>query len=307
MKPRQEQEQPLSGMMKITGHPSFLFLSLLTLAIFHSPLGALLELSFRESLYSHIILVPAVSGYFFCLERKDVPVDGRPSFAVGAMVMVAGLILFPAAGYRGGGLEGNDRLSLATLAALVFWYGAFLWSYGPRAFKASLFPLLYLLFIIPFPSVVLAWLVHLLQAGSAEVVGLLFRLTGVPAVREGQVFHLPSLSIEVARQCSGIRSTLVLFISSVIAGHVFLRRGWKKVLLSLSVFPVSVVKNGLRIVTLALLGEYVNETFLTNSLLHRNGGILFLGLAVLLILPLLWVLARTDGKGRENTGKIKKT
>ncbi|NOZ80683.1 MAG: exosortase [DPANN group archaeon] len=294
MKTPPEQRRVPAGRKKIPAHPSFLFLTLLTLAIFHTPLRSLLELSFRESLYSHIILVPAVSGYFFCLERKSMPFDGRPSFVAGAMVMVAGLILFLTVVDRGGGLEGNDRLSLMALAALVFWYGAFLWSYGAGAFKASLFPLLYLLFMIPLPSAVLAWLIHLLQAGSAEVAGFLFMLTGVPAMREGQVFHLPSLSIEVAEQCSGIRSTLVLFISSIIAGHVFLRRGWKKVLLSLSVFPVSVVKNGLRIVTLALLGEYVNETFLTNSLLHRNGGILFLGLAVLLLLPLLWVLARTD-------------
>jgi len=278
----------------ISGHRCFLFFTAVTLTVFHAPLRDLMVLSFHKSVYSHIALVPLVSGYFFYLKRKAVFSNVRHSFVPGGMVIILGVIMYLVGTYRGQALNQNDYLSLMTFSALAFWVGGFIFSYGLQAFNAASFPLLYLAFMIPIPSVVLERLIHVLQAGSVEVVGFIFRLTGVPAVQEGYVFHLPSLSIEVAKQCSGIRSTIVLFISSVIAGHVFLRSGWKKIVLYLSIFPVTIVKNGLRIVTLAVLGEYVDRTFLTNSILHKNGGILFLFIAVLLILPLLWVLNRSE-------------
>ncbi len=282
-----------------SGHLSFLFFTAVTLMFFYTPLRDLLTLSLHKSEYSHIVLVPLVSGYFFYMKRETIFSDVKYSFVPGGLVVFLGIILYLIGTYQGQRLNQNDYLSLMTFSGLVFWSGGFILSYGLRAFHAALFPLLYLVFMIPIPSVVLERLIHFLQAGSVEVVELLFRLTGVPAVREGYVFHLPSVSIEVAEQCSGIRSTIVLFISSIIAGHVFLRTGWKKILLSLSIFPVTILKNGFRIVTLAVLGEYVDETFLTNSLLHKNGGVLFLLLAVLLILPLLWVLSQSETKVAE--------
>ncbi|VAX30580.1 hypothetical protein MNBD_NITROSPIRAE03-991, partial [hydrothermal vent metagenome] len=280
----------------ISGHLSFLFFTAATVMVFYAPLRDLMILSFHRSEYSHIILVPLVSGYFLYVKRETIFSNTRPSFVPGGMVVIFSAIVYLIGINQGQRLNQNDYMSLMTFSALVFWGGGFIFSYGLRAFHAALFPLLYLVFMIPIPSVVLERLIHFLQAGSVEVVELLFRLTGVPAVREGYVFHLPSVSIEVASQCSGIRSTIVLFISSIIAGHVYLRTGWKKVILSLSIFPVTILKNGFRIVTLALLGEYVDETFLTNSILHKNGGILFLLLAVLLLLPILWVLSRSETK-----------
>lgn len=283
----------------ISGHLSFLFFTAATVMVFYTPLRDLMILSFHRSEYSHIILVPLVSGYFLYVKRETIFSNTRPSFVAGGLVVIFSAIVYLIGTNQGQRLNQNDYLSLMTFSALIFWGGGFILSYGLRAFHAALFPLLYLVFMIPIPSAVLERLIHFLQAGSVEVVELLFRLTGVPAVREGYVFHLPSVSIEVASQCSGIRSTIVLFISSIIAGHVYLRTGWKKIVFSLSIFPVTVLKNGFRIVTLALLGEYVDETFLTNSILHKNGGILFLLLAVLLLLPILWVLKRSETKVAE--------
>ncbi len=285
-----------TGRRMISGHRLFLFFTAVTFVIFYAPLRDLMVLSFHKEVYSHILLVPLVSGYFFYLKRETIFSNVRRSFVPGGMVVISGVILYLAGIYLGQGLNRNDYLSLMTLSALLFLIGGFIFSYGLQAFNAASFPLLYLGFMVPIPSVVLEWLIHFLRVGSVEVVAFIFRLTGVPAVQEGYVFHLPSLGIEVAKQCSGIRSTIVLFISSIIAGHVFLRTGWKKIVLYLSIFPVTIVKNGLRIVTLAVLGEYVDKTFLTNSILHRNGGILFLFIAVLIILPLLWVLNRSEPK-----------
>ena len=101
-------------------------------------------------------------------------------------------------------------------------------------------------------------------------------------------FIWPRLSVEVAKECSGIRSSLALFITSVIAGHMLLKTGWKKAILSLSIFPITVMKNAARIVTLSLLGAYVDERFITQSLLHRRSGLPFFVMALALFVPVLW-------------------
>ena len=126
-------------------------------------------------------------------------------------------------------------------------------------------------------------------------------LQRVPFLREGFIFHLPGMSIEVAKECSSIRSSLALFITGIVAGHLFLKGGWKKVILALSVFPITVLKNGIRITTLSLLGVYVDKKFITQSLLHTSGGYFFYIPALVLLGIVLWVLRKREKRieGRE--------
>ena len=130
-----------------------------------------------------------------------------------------------------GRLSQNDAASLIALGGLTLWTGGFLFLYGPHALKTAQFPVLFLLFMVPVPDFVMNTVVYGLQVGSCEVTDLLFKIAGLAYVRTGFVFHLPNISIEVARQCSGIRSTIGLVITGVLAGHLFLDRGWGKLVL----------------------------------------------------------------------------
>ena len=116
--------------------------------------------------------------------------------------------------------------------------------------------------MIPIPGVLLDRIVFFLQSMSADVSDAFFRLAGVPVFRDGFTFSLPGLSIEVAKECSGIRSSLSLLLTSFIAGHLFLKHFGSKAVLSVCVLPITVIKNGIRIVTLALLGVYVDRRVL---------------------------------------------
>ena len=102
------------------------------------------------------------------------------------------------------------------------------------------------------------------------------------------------MSIQVAKECSGIRSSLGLFITGILAGHLFLRTGWKKFILILFIYPITVLKNGIRIVTLSSLAVYVDERFITQSFLHRSGGFLFYIPALFLLGIVLWWLRKTE-------------
>jgi exosortase/archaeosortase family protein len=82
-------------------------------------------------------------------------------------------------------------------------------------------------------------------------------------------------------------------IPTVIAGKLFLNNGWRRGILALSIFPIAIMKDGLRIVTLSLLTVYVDKRILSSPL-HKDGGILFFILGVIILWPILWLLRRSE-------------
>ena len=247
--------------------------------------------------YSHILLIPIISAYFIYDKRKSILSDLSYSLSIGIPIMIVASLLFVAGSNMT--LNQNDLTSLTVLSAVVFLNGSFIAVFGIKAFKAALFPLLFLVFAAPIPSAVMDNIILFLQVGSTEFTDFLFMITGTSYVREGFVFHLPGFSIEVAKQCSGIRSGLALFITCIIAGHMFLRTWWKVALLVLLAIPVTMFKNGIRITTLTLLSIYVDPRIIQSSL-HREGGIPFFVLALCLMAPVLFWLRRSEVKA----GKI---
>jgi len=212
--------------------------------------------------------------------------------------MAAGFAFYIAAMQVQGALNRNDYLSLCLLGAVIWIHGAFVGIYGPRAYRQALFPLFFLLLCVPIPTFILDPVIRFLQVWSAHAVELAFTIIGLPHLREGMTFQLPGIAIEVAKECSGIRSSLVLFITSLMAGHMFLKTTWRKVILVLVIIPLTVFKNAVRITTLSLLAVYVDKSWLTDSWLHKGGGIVFFILALLFLAPVLWALVRSESDGR---------
>ncbi len=283
--------------LKIATKRNILFISfsILALLIFYAPIRAILHLAFYERLYAHMMLVPFVSAYFLFLKRRQISSQADYSFKAGIILSLIGILLFWVEEKNGLGLSQSSHLSLSVLSAFIFWIGGFLLFYGVKAFKIAAFPLLFLLFMVPIPGKALETIIYLLTCGSAEATYGFFKLTGVSVLREGFTFHLPRLTIEVAEQCSGINSSIALFVASIVAGQVFLRTGWKKVVFVLSIIPIAILKNGMRIVTLSLLGIYVDPRILHGQL-HRKGGIPFFIVALAMLAPILWILRRSEKK-----------
>ena len=275
----------------------FLLFNIMALFTFYQPMRNLMSLSLSyDALYSHIVLIPLVSGYFIYLRRKSIFSNVRYEFTLGIIIITLGIVLYLLGMTRGLQPNQNDSLSLMAFSGVTLWIGGFVFFYGVQAFREAAFPLLFLVFMIPLPTLFADKIIYFLQTVSAEVSFEIIKFVGVPVFREGFVFQLPGISVEVAKQCSGIRSTLALFITSILAGHMFLQSRWNKVILVLAVFPIAVFKNGLRIVTLSLLGAYVDEKIITQSLLHSKGGIPFFILALVFMLPVLWILRKREEK-----------
>jgi len=267
--------------------------------MFYKPLVELTRFSIHSMYYSHIWLIPLVSAFFMVTERKKIFQNVEYSYRSGAPLLIVGIIVYIGSRNLQAKLSLNDYSALTTFSALIFIHGFFLLFYGVQALKTAIFPLLFLIFMVPIPAFLMDKTIHLLLIGSTAVTELLFKITGVPYIRESATFDLPGISIVVAKKCSGIRSSFALVITMVIAAHLFLNTTWKKVILLLMVYPVTVFKNGVRIVTISLLATYVDERFLTHSWLHQSGGFVFFIPSLAFLGLILWLLRRSEKRKAE--------
>jgi exosortase/archaeosortase family protein len=115
----------------------------------------------------------------------------------------------------------------------------------------------------------------------------------MPVLRDGLSFKMPGLTIKVAEECSGVRSTFVLFITSLLAGHLFLRTRWKKIVLVLLILPIGVLRNAFRITTISWLTVNVDSGIIDSALHHRGGPIFFV-LSLIPLFLLLWWFRKSD-------------
>src|SRR5262245_11989842 len=275
---------------------SFGLLVVSALAVFWVPLTTLVKFSFRQEHYSHIILIPLISTALVILERRGIFARAEPNHLVGSALLAAGVLLYVFGRSTFGPLSENDQLSAVILAFVVILVGSFVLCYGRRAARSALFPLLFLFMMVPIPEFVLDRAIAWLQTGSADVSEAIFELIGVPVFRAGFIFSLPRVTVEVAKECSGIRSSLALLITSLLAGHFMLQSAWAKTTLTVATLPLLVVKNGIRIVTLSLLSSH-DPRFLTGSL-HRRGGVIFFILGLALLAAVLLLLQKAERSGQ---------
>ena len=257
-------------------------------------LSALVAFSLQDESSSHVLLIPFVSLYLIYAERSRIFRIVRTSAVSGGATILAAIVLYLFVASHTSlrtsrtifaQCNARDRLVLARWILVVLW---------DDAARAGAFALLFLLLMIPLPPALLARIIYFLQRGSTAVAYLLFRAVGVPVLRQGFVLSVPGVSIEVAKECSGIRSSMALFITCLLAAHLFLRTSWKKLLFVLLALPLAIVKNGIRITTLTLLSIYVDPGFLHGSL-HRDGGFVFFFLALAILAPILILLQKSEG------------
>jgi exosortase len=272
---------------------TFLGFMVLSIIVCWNGLKALTVFSLRYESSSHVLLIPLISIYFLYTERESILRVIRPLLAPGGTVVaIAVIFYFLTFRYR----FTNDPekfLPGATLAIVMLWWGGFLLCYGTAAWRRASFSLLFLLLMIPLPAAMLDSTIYYLQSGSTEIAYLLFKAVGVPVLREGFILHVPHQSIEVAQECSGIRSSVALFITCLLAAHLFLRTKWKMLVFVLLALPLAIIKNGIRITTLTLLAVYVDPSFLTGSL-HHEGGFVFFFLGLAILFPVLLLLQKSE-------------
>jgi exosortase C (VPDSG-CTERM-specific) len=265
---------------------------LLVLA-FAWPLYALVRFSIGHELYSHIVLIPAISAYLIWLQRCRLKHALPPNrwlsgvlFAAGAVFLV--IYLWTVRSSH----PPEDLLALGTLSFLCFLWATIAWFLGRDTFRELVFPLAFLIFMVPLPLAVLDRVELMLQYGSAWVARGYFSLAGTTVFAQDLIFQLPGITLQVAPECSGIHSSLALLITSVLAGYFFLRSAKHRWILALAVIPLALLRNGLRVFVIGELCVRIGPHMI-DSYIHRHGGPVFFILSLIpFFLLLLWLVRR---------------
>ncbi len=268
------------------------FLCGLSLIVWFRPLRDLFSLAAGDERYTHIFLIVPVTVTLLVQGWRRH--DFTPEWCKPAIWLLT-LSLGTLGVSFWGRLDGrpNSSLAGAMLALVVWWIASFTLCFGSRAFREFSFPLLFLFWVVPIPEILVDQVVSVLQRGSALVAHCLFYICGIPVLQEATTLQIPGLELEVAVECSSIRSSMLLLVTTVLLAHQFLRTPWRRWLAILLVVPLAIVKNGLRIATIGMLAIKVNFDFLTGRL-HRQGGFVFLSLAIFGILAVIFILRRSE-------------
>jgi exosortase len=282
---------------------AFAFLCAVSILFWWHFLVITIGLALANDAYTYILLILPLSAALIHTDSKYLQskhadtkarwIDSPPSLHIGVPLLTLALAIGCYARWGMRSAPDDVRLSLGMFALVTWWIASVLLCFGVRTFRSLLFPLCFLFLIVPIPDFVLSWIVEFLQQQSASAARIMFHTIGVPVTQDGIVLSIPNLDIEVARECSSIRSSLMLVVTTLVLAHLFLRSWWRKVVLVAAAIPLSVAKNGLRIVTIGELGTRVDPSFLTGKF-HRHGGVVFFGIAVAAMVVLLWILHRTE-------------
>jgi exosortase C (VPDSG-CTERM-specific) len=274
---------------------------LLLVAIFGKSLVVFVGFAANSELHSYIVLVPLVSAYLFYIRRHELSGRFNASFEWALFPLLIGIASIIIR-WRIPNLSQNDYFSL-TMLALVCLVTAGCFLFLGRAWMwAAAFPFSFLVFLIPMPETMSSGLETASKFASAEVANLLFNITNTPVFRNGPVFQLQNITIEVAQECSGIRSSWILLITSLLASNLFLKTTWRRAILVCFVVPLAIVRNGFRIFVIASLCIHFGPQMI-HSIIHRRGGPLFFLLSLIPFFVLLEWLRRRESLSKEAPAK----
>jgi exosortase len=284
-------------MIPASSYRTFAVLWVVSLLIWWQAIAVTLALALRQDAYTHILLILPISIGLIVTEWHRRKWKPSPSIRIGSALL--GLaVLIGVAGLRWGRVgifTGDVRPWSEMLAVVMWWIGSFVVCFGGGIFRACVFPLFFLLWLVPMPEFALAQIMYFLQQGTASFARLLLATAGVPVAQDGMTLTVPGLALEIAQECSSIRSSMMLVVITMVMSYLLLRSFWGRTVVTLAAIPLSICKNGLRVFTLAVLGAYVDRGIL-DSPLHHQGGILFFAVSLAGVFLAIWMVDWAERK-----------
>lgn len=233
---------------------------------------------------SHGFIIPLVSAYIIYTRRQGLKAGETAGSRAGLAISVLSLILYIPALHA-------EMVTMLLASTVLFIWGAVLYLFGYRGFRAIAFPLFYLLFMIPVPAQIYSAATLPLQLFVTRTSEFLGGLLHMPIYVEGNVIHLPGRTLQVVDACSGLRSMVSLLALSAVFGYFTLRKNWKRAILFLSGIPIAIIINVVRVLAIAIFLHYFRIDLIYGPL-HTASGIAVFGISVGLIVFTSHLLGR---------------
>jgi exosortase len=218
--------------------------------------------------YSHGFLVPLFSGYLVWQRRQSIlATEGRPSLwgltliVTGIMSLILGHV---------GAEAFISRASLIVILAGLIWFHA-----GWPMLRVLMFPLAFLLFMIPLPAVLFYAVAFPLQGLAAQNAAWILDHMGVPVLIDGNVIHLSHISLGVTEACSGIRSLISLLALALGWAALALPGPVTMAVFGIVTIPITIVANAGRVVVTGLIGQWFGRQYAEGFFHMASGWIIF--------------------------------
>ena len=218
--------------------------------------------------YSHGFFVVPLALYF-AWARRDALRTAAVRPGLFGLILIVGSLLVWAAGLLGSELF-LTRVSLVGVIGGTVW---FVW--GQRHARILAFPILFLVLMIPLPSIIFNQIAFPLQLVASQVGETAIAAAGIPVLREGNVLHLPARTLEVAEACSGIRSLVSLLFMAIVLGYFTDLRTSGRVVLTLAAIPIAILANAARVAGTGLASEWIGPAAAEGFFHTFSGWLMF--------------------------------
>lgn len=244
--------------------------------ILYVPVFADLHAKYSEidSYYSHGYLVPLVSGFVIWHKRNKLKSMKVVPLSAGLGVLGGGLLVYILSRW----LYVNVVSNFSMLVVLT---GLSLYLFGKAITRELMFPLAFLLFMIPLPKLSIIYITFWLKLLAASAATETVYAMGIPVLLQGAFIALPNGLLEVDNACSGLRSLIALAALGVVYAYflpVSLLTKWAVVVISI---PIAMAANIIRIVVLIWVSYLYSPTGRAFELADFTTGFLVFALALI--------------------------
>lgn len=239
---------------------------------------------YTDDNYSHGFFIAPLAAFFAWERRGEFAAKPIKPSAFGLIVVALSLVLLV------GGILGAE-LFISRVSFLGVLTGTILFLYGWQRLRVLIFPLAFMLLMIPIPAIIFNQIAFPLQLLASNVGEYTISSLDIPILREGNVLILANAQLEVAEACSGIRSLVSLFTLGLVFGYFVDKRAWVRVVIALSSVPVAILANGLRVASAGVAAHNFGRAG-AEGLFHEFSGWVVFVLAFLMMFGLQRLLRR---------------
>ncbi|MBB5019581.1 exosortase B [Chitinivorax tropicus] len=171
-----------------------------------------------------------------------------------------------------------------------------LFHWGWRAVRVCLFPLFFLIFMLPLPGAFVDAATAALKLHVSAIAESLLYGFGYPVARNGVMLNIGQYQLLVADACSGLHSMFSLSAMGLLYLYLMEYRAiWRNILLAGLILPIAFIANVVRVIVLVLITFYQgNEA--AQGFVHGFAGIFLFIVALLGLLSIDALLGLFGGK-----------
>ena len=212
----------------------------------------------------HALAVPFVVLGLFWWKRKELMAVQFQTWLPGLAILGFGLFV-----HILGFFVQQPRISIVGLFTGI--YGLMGLAWGPSWLRRSFFPFCLFMFCIPLGTLAQP-ITFRLRIWVTQIVEFLSsNLLAIDVIRDGTYLKDPAgrYGYDVAAACSGIRSLSVTLGLALIYGILSFRNPWKRVAMVASGFPLAVLGNVVRLMSIVIAAEIGGQE--AGTKVHEGG------------------------------------